>query len=69
MGTNIKSKFKIDDKVEIKPLKVEGRVVSLWLKHPDVLLVEVRHFINNEKKFEYFYEEELEITKEKEVGF
>ena len=67
--THITSSFRFNDKVEIKPLKVEGRVVSFWLKEENYLMVEVRYFINNEKKIDYFFEDELEVIKEKKTGF
>ena len=66
---HIKSSFKFNDRVEILPLNVEGRVVSFWLKGESYLMVEVRYFINNEKKIEYFFEDELEVIKEKKTGF
>lgn len=68
-ATHIKSSFRFNDRVEILPLKVEGRVVSFWLKEENYLMVEVRYFINNEKKIEYFFEDELEVIKEKKTGF
>ena len=68
-STHIKSSFKFDDKVEIKPLKVEGRVSSFWLKRENCLFIEVRYFMNNELKTDYFFEDELEVIKEKKTGF
>lgn len=68
-STHIKSNFKFDDKVEIKPLDIEGRVISFWYRREDWLVLEVRYFINNEVKTDYFYEEELEVIKEKKTGF
>ena len=69
MGTTIKSNFNFDDRVKILPLEVEGRVTSIWFKERDCIMIEVRYFINNEKKIEYFYEDELEIVKEIKTGF
>lgn len=69
MGINIKSDFNFDDKVKILPLEVEGRVTSFWAKEKDYSMIEVRYFINNEKKIEYFYEDELEVIKEQKTGF
>lgn len=67
-ATYIKTEFKFDDKVRVIPLDIEGVVTSFWLK-PDKLNVEVRYYLNNERKQDYFYEDELEIIKEKSVGF
>ena len=69
MGTTIKSNFNFDDRVKILPLEVEGRVTSIWLKEKDCIMIEVRYFINNEKKIEYFFEDELEVVKEQKTGF
>lgn len=69
-GINIKSSFNFDDKVKIKPLKVEGRVSSFWLKWENCLLIEVRYYMNNELKTDYFFDDELEILKEEtKTGF
>ena len=35
----------------------------------DRLQIEIRYFINNEKKTEYFIESELEKIKENKIGF
>lgn len=67
-GINITSNFNFDDKVRILPLEVDGRVTSFWAKEENYIMVEVRYFINNEKKIEYFYEDELEIIKEQKNG-
>ena len=67
-ATYIKTEFKFDDKVRVIPLDIEGVVTSFWLK-PDKLNIEVRYYLNNERKQDYFYEDELEIIKEKSVGF
>ena len=67
-GTNITSEFKIGDKVKVKPYNTEGRVASLWLK-PEALLIEVRYYTDKERKYEYFYEDELEFVKETKTGF
>ena len=65
---HIRSSFKFDDKVKIRPLNVEGRISSFWLKWENCLLIEVRYFINNELKTDYFFEEELEVVKETKTG-
>ena len=44
-------------------------ILSFWLKEENYLMVEVRYFINNEKKIDYFFEDELEVIKEKKTGF
>lgn len=69
MGINIKSNFNFDDRVKILPLEVKGRVISFWAKEKDCSIIEVRYFINNEKKIDYFYEDELEVIKEQRTGF
>lgn len=69
MGINIKSNFNFNDKVKILPLEVEGRITSFWAKEESYNMIEVRYFVNNEKKIEYFFEDELEIIKEQKTGF
>ena len=69
MGTTIKSNFNFDDRVKILPLEAEGRVTSIWLKEKGCIMIEVRYFINYEKKIEYFFEDELEVVKEQKTGF
>lgn len=65
----IESNFNFDDNVEISPLNCEGRIVSFWLKSTNSLMIEVRYYINNEIKTEYFYEDELKPVKNLKVGF
>ena len=65
----IESFFDFNEKVTIKPLKVEGTVESLWLKKGHELMLEVRYFLNNEIKKDYFYGDELEVVKEVKAGF
>ena len=67
-GTTFRTVFKLQDEVRIKPYNTEGKVVSLWLK-PEGLLIEVRYYTDKERKYEYFYEDELEFIKEKKTGF
>ena len=67
-GTIFRTVFKLQDEVRIKPYNTEGKVVSLWLK-PEGLLIEVRYYTDKERKYEYFYEDELEFVKEKKTGF
>lgn len=66
--TIITTPFKIGDNVKVKPWNTEGKVTSLWLK-PEGLLVEVRYYTDKERKYEYFYEDELEFITEKKTGF
>ena len=68
IGTTFRTVFKLQDEVRIKPYNTEGKVVSLWLK-PEGLLIEVRYYTDKERKYEYFYEDELEFIKEKKTGF
>lgn len=65
----IDSEFNLYEKVKIIPLDVEGEIISLWLTAVDRLQIEVRYFINNEKKTEYFIESELKKIKENKIGF
>ena len=67
-GTCIYSAFKLNDEVFVKPWNTKGRVVSIWLK-PEGLLIEVRYYTDKERKYEYFYEDELEFITEKKTGF
>ena len=67
-GTSILTPFKIGDTVFVKPWHTEGRVTTLWLK-PEGLLIEVRYYTDKERKFDYFYEDELEFVTEKKTGF
>lgn len=59
-GINVFSELDFDDIVRIKPLKVEGRVISFWLRRDNWFLVEVRYFMNNKLESDYFYKDELE---------
>lgn len=68
IGTTFRTVFKIGDKVRVKPYSTEGKVTSLWLK-PEGLLIEVRYYTDKERKYEYFYEDELEFVTEKKTGF
>ena len=68
-GICIKSNFEFDEKVRIKPLKIEGTIESFWLKKGFDLKIEVRYFLNNEIKHDYFYGDELEVVKEVKTGF
>ena len=65
----IESSFDFNEKVIIKPLKVEGTIESFWLNKARELKVEVRYFLNNEIKTDYFYCDELEVRKEVKAGF
>ena len=67
-GTHFHSVFALKDKVHVKPWNTEGKVLSLWLK-PEGLLIEVRYYTDKERKYEYFYEDELEFVTEKKTGF
>lgn len=65
----IESSFDFNEKVIIKPLKVEGTIESFWLNKAKELMVEVRYFLGEEIKKEYFYCDELEVIKEAKTGF
>lgn len=67
-GTSIHTLFKLGDTVTVKPWNTEGRVMSMWYK-PEGLLIEVRYYTDKERKFDYFYEDELEFVTEKKTGF
>lgn len=65
----IESSFDFNERVIIKPLKVEGTIESFWLRKANELMLEVRYFLNDEVKKDYFYGDELEVIKEDKVGF
>ena len=65
----IESDFDFNEKVRIKPLNIEGTIESFWLRKGGDLLIEVRYFLNDEVKKEYFYGDELEVIKEVKTGF
>ena len=67
-GTITHTLFKLGDTVTVKPWHTEGRVMSMWYK-PEGLLIEVRYYTDKERKFDYFYENELEFVTEKKTGF
>jgi hypothetical protein len=55
--------FQIKQKVRIKQLECEGKVVAIYICETGVRY-EVRYFIKAEAKNVYFYADELERTKE-----
>ena len=65
----IESKFEIGDKVKIKPFGVDGVILSFWVKRKDLLMIEIRYFLNNDIKTEYFCEDEIEKIKKQKTGF
>lgn len=65
----IESDFEFNEKVRIIPLKVEGTIESFWLKKGNELKIEVRYFLKDEIKYDYFYGDELEVIKEVRTGF
>ena len=65
----IETDFDFNEKVIIKPLKVEGTIESFWLKKGNELKIEVRYFLKDEIKYDYFYGDELEVLKEVKTGF
>lgn len=67
-STIVITEFQYEDKVLIKPLGLEGNVVSFWRK-PERLLIEVRYYQDKEKKSDFFWEGELEFVKDKHTGF
>lgn len=67
-STIVITEFQYEDKVLIKPLGLEGNVVSFWRK-PERLFIEVRYYKDKEKKSDFFWEEELEFVKDKHTGF
>ncbi len=67
-STIVITEFQYEDKVLIKPLGLEGRVISFWRK-PERLFIEVRYYQDKEKKSDFFWEEELEFVKDKHTGF
>ena len=67
-STIVITEFQYEDKVLIKPLELEGRVISFWRK-PERLFIEVRYYQDKEKKSDFFWEEELEFVKDRHTGF
>lgn len=67
-STIVITEFQYEDRVLIKPLGLEGNVVSFWRK-PERLFIEVRYYQDKEKKSDFFWEEELEFVKDKHTGF
>ena len=65
----IESAFDFNEKVRIIPLNIVGTIESFWLKKGDELKIEVRYFLKDEIKFDYFYGDELEVLKETKTGF
>lgn len=65
----IESSFDFNEKVIIEPLEVEGTIESFWLNKAKELMIEVRYFLNNEIKKDYFYGDELSVVKEVKAGF
>ena len=65
----IESSFDFNEKVIINPLEVEGTIESFWLNKAKELMIEVRYFLNNEIKKDYFYGDELSVVKETKAGF
>lgn len=65
----IESDFDFNEKVRIIPLAIEGTIESFWLNKAKELMIEVRYFLNNEIKKDYFYGDELEVIKEVKTGF
>lgn len=65
----IETDFDFNERVTIKPLKLEGTIESFWLNKAKELMIEVRYFLNNEIKKDYFYGDELSVVKEIKAGF
>ena len=57
----IETKFDRKQKVKIKPLGVEGRVLSIWQTESG-LQYQVRYFDNAKAESVYFFEDELEAA-------
>jgi hypothetical protein len=55
----IETKYSLGDKVRIKELPVDGRVISVWVSTFG-LQVEVRYFMDGKAQKEYFFEDELD---------
>lgn len=55
-------RYVIEDRVRIKELEIEGRVLTIWAV-PQGIKYEVRYFHNGDAKTVYFFEDELEPTK------
>lgn len=64
----IKVKYYIGDEVTIKPFALNGKVVSITISK-NSFEYKVKYYQQNEQKYEWFEEEELDSIKQKEVGF
>ncbi len=65
----LNTKYSINDRVYIIPLKTWGRIISLFISNTG-LSYNVRYFNNLKPDECYFIEEELSIEEpKKEVGF
>jgi len=60
--------YNMDEKVTIKPLNLDGRIVALTITR-DGLEIKCKYYSGNEPKYDWFFEDELEHIKEKNVGF
>jgi hypothetical protein len=56
----ITTQYSLGDKVRIKELPAEGRVISIWASTFG-LQVEVRYFMDGKAQKEYFFEDELTV--------
>ena len=65
----IETDFDFNERVIIKPLEVEGTIESFWLNKAKELKVEVRYFLKDEIKLDYFYCDELAVLEEAKTGF
>ena len=65
----IKTKYNIGQEVYIKPAKLLGRIISIFVQKNSIEY-NLRFFIQSEPKTCYFLEDELQLTEdEKTVGF
>ena len=64
----IKIDFNIGENVHIKPLDLDGRVTAVTVTS-DGTEIKCKYYSSSESKYDWFFEDELEHVKEKNVGF
>ena len=65
---NITTDFNIDDEIKIKALNLKGRVIAVRV-NTFGLEIYVKYYSNNDMKYDYFFEDELEHVKDEVPSF
>ena len=60
--------YNLKDKVYIIPLNVEGTITAVTITC-DGVEIKCKYYMSGESKYDWFWEEELDLIKEKSVGF